>query len=137
MSLYIDIKNNSCEYKLKTITYTYTHVNEDGSQKIITGNAIKDTDSGACNKFYFMVNENAIYDITIEDYFGAIKPPSGEHWQIEIVNFKDSVIQLVVDYDKSLTSGDVYLHVSVHDGRGREYPANQIVELEVTSELFE
>ena len=130
--VYVDILNNSCDYKVKTVSYSYNHLNPDGSERLITGNAIKD--ETGCNKFYFMVNENAVYDIKVEDYFGYVKPIEGENWQIEIVNFLDTTIQLVVDYDNRLTNSSVYLDVSVYDGRGVAYPSSLIELLTVTDE---
>ena len=129
--VYIDINKNRCDYKLKNVTYSYIHKDSTGTEKLITGSAIKDVESGECNRFYFMISENTTYTISVEDYFGYTKPNEGEHWQIEIVNFLDSSIQLVVDYDNRLTNNSVYLYVSVFDGRGTPYPGSMIERLYV------
>jgi len=129
--VYVDINKNSCDYKLRSVTYSYIHQDADGNEKEIVGSAIKDVESGECNRFYFMVSENTTYTISVEDYFGYTKPNEGEHWQIEIVNFLDNTIQLVVDYDPKLTNNSVYLYVSVFDGRGTPYPGSMIQRLYV------
>ena len=124
--VYVDIKNDSCDYKLKNVKYSYLHLNPDGTRSVVSGNAIKDVDSGLCNRYYFIVSENSVYDIVVEDLFGYVKPETGENWQVEIVNFSGNVIQIVVDYDQSLTQGNVDLFISIYDGTGQLYPINRI-----------
>lgn len=126
--VFVQVKNNPEEYKLKDVRYSYIHKNKDGSEEVIRGSAIYDEDN---HRYYFIVSENSTYNIEVEDHFGYIK----ETHPLVVTNFYASNLILVADYDTSLTRGNVVVRVNAYDAEGNVYPANKIVTLLVTDSV--
>lgn len=124
--IYVDIVEYSCDYKIKNVIYSYKNL--DGTE--IKGNAIPDTSVGApCNRYYFIVNQNGTYHVSIEDYFGYKQPKEGDELSITIDNFVENEFKIVVDYDTALTRFDIPVYVSVVDYKDDPYDGNLIASL--------
>lgn len=117
--VYIEIdgdKHNVCDYKLEEVKYSYYSASK---QEDVEGYAIRDTSEGApCNRFYFVVSENATYNIKVTDIFGVVKPEDGDDLTIKIENFYGDVLNIVATYDDSLTRLDVAVNVEVYKADG-------------------
>ena len=115
--VYVEIKNNKEQYKLKDVRFTYTHYKE-GVEEEVTGSAIEDP---ANHRFYFTVSENAIYNIEVEDYFGFVK----ETYPIEINNLYGLGIYVVANYSTDLAR-EVPVYISVYDADKKLYHGSHI-----------
>lgn len=134
--VYISIKNNPQDYRLKDVTYTYLHTNYDNTTSLITGNAIEDPDN---HRYYFIVSENSTYYIKVADRFGFVvgsdnpDDPAEKQLSIVIDNFYGDVISIVASYDTAYTQHDVDVNIEVYDGSGEVYPSSLIDKITVTT----
>lgn len=125
--VYVEIRENPQDYILKEIIYSYTRINENGEEEVITGSAISDPIN---HRYYFIVSENGTYHITIEDHFGYLKPDENDSISITIDNFYGAELILVPEYDNKLTNDEVPVFIKIYDGAGREIPWSDIEVLE-------